>query len=222
MARFFIAKDRGGYVVAETATGRPVPGQTPYPTPEGAEMALRRGTEGSLEGFFDTRTGMVVSAALALLGGRELFLALNTRRANRRALFAAAKERSRLTGKPLIVVGSPTGGIVNRLVGRDYGCGSVCVDLVGCPTCKTAVEAPLETFLPKRGDNSAVIFVSAVLEYVDEVAPVIAELQRVSGGDLFVVTVEPWTLTSLFYPGAKRQFHSAPPKGDFRWQEFGR
>jgi hypothetical protein len=50
-SRFFITKDRGGYVVGDKATGKPVPGQMPYPTPQGAEMALRKGTGRSLGRF---------------------------------------------------------------------------------------------------------------------------------------------------------------------------
>ncbi|MCH7706785.1 MAG: class I SAM-dependent methyltransferase, partial [Chloroflexi bacterium] len=37
------------------------------------------------------------------------------------------------------------------------------------------------------------------------------ELIRVSGGDLFVVGVEPWTLTAWFYPGARRRLYNTPP-----------
>ncbi len=48
------------------------------------------------------------------------------------------------------------------------------------------------------------VFVSCVLEYVQNFPGAVAELQRVSGGHLYVVRVEPWTLTAYFYPGARR------------------
>lgn len=71
-------------------------------------------------------------------------------------------------------------------------------------------------------DNFGVIFVSCVLEYVDDVESCIAELERVSGGsDLFVVTVSPYCLTAWLYgklwkeqndaSQAKQVFDSAPP-----------
>jgi ubiquinone/menaquinone biosynthesis C-methylase UbiE len=53
-------------------------------------------------------------------------------------------------------------------------------------------------------DNSVVVFVSCVLEYVDDVDAAIKELMRISGGHLYVVRVEPWTATAYLYPGAKR------------------
>jgi hypothetical protein len=44
----------------------------------------------------------------------------------------------------------------------------------------------------------------SVLEYVDDYDAALAELQRISGGHLYIVRVEPWTLAAYFYPGAKR------------------
>lgn len=153
------------------------------------------------------------------IGAREVYLALGPRRQRRRDRFNEAQHRAAQTGKQLIVVGDPDGGVVNRFIGRDYDCGTLCIDKVGCLNCDNYVTGRLEDVLPTMETNSAVIYVSAVLEYVDDIDQVLAELQRVSGGDMFVVTVEPWTLTSVFYPGARRWFHEAPPRDPaYRWR----
>jgi hypothetical protein len=155
------------------------------------------------------------------IGAREAYLALGPRRQRRRDVFNLAQHRAAQTGKQLIVVGDPDAGVVNRFIGRDYDCGTLCIDAMGCLKCDNQITGRLEDVLPTMESNSAVIYVSAVLEYVDNIDQVVAELQRVSGGDVFVVTVEPWTLTSFFYPGARRQFHEAPPRNErYRWREL--
>jgi hypothetical protein len=131
-----------------------------------------------------------------------------------------AQKRSSQTGKPLVVIGDPDAGTVNSKIGRDYDCGNFCVDLYGCKACPNQVAADLLAWLKEQPDNSAVLFVSAVLEYIQSMNGIPRELYRVSGGDLFVVTVEPFSYTAFFYQGAKRQFFSAPPHGPFKWQEF--
>ena len=57
------------------------------------------------------------------------------RKLNRRRLFRMAKERSRETGLPLLVIGDPHNGVMSVSTGADYGCGDVCLDLTGCPKC---------------------------------------------------------------------------------------
>ena len=91
--------------------------------------------------------------------------------------------------------------------------------MVGCLECGDYLQGRLEDVLPQLESNSAVVYVSMTLEYVQDLDKVLAELSRVSGGDLFVVTVPPWTLTSLLYPGARRQFLQAPPDDpQFQWR----
>lgn len=151
---------------------------------------------------------------------RELYLSLGPRRQKRRDRFNEAQYRAQQTGKPLVVVGDPDAGIVNRFVGRDYGCATLCIDRHGCLACENQKIGRLEEVLPTMESDSAVVFVSATLEYVDDMDKVAAELYRVSGGDLFVVTVEPWTMTSILYPGGKRQFFEAPPRDPrLRWKD---
>ena len=152
-------------------------------------------------------TGLLGAALLV----REAYIALVPQRQQRRTLYAAAVERARDTGKALLVLGSPTRGIVQRFVGQDYGCGAMCVDEGGCATCETYVRGRIEDVLPQFGDNSAVIFAANVLEYVDDAALVAAHMDRVSGGDVFVATVDPTSLAAWVWPGARRRVMEAPP-----------
>lgn len=152
---------------------------------------------------------------------RETYLALQPRRQRRRDMFNRAKFRQSETGKPLMVVGDPESGFVNRVIGRDYDCGDLCVDVRGCLQCPGYEQGRLEDVLPRLADNSYVIFVTKTLESVDDMETVARELARVSGGDVYAATTEPWTLTSLFWPGARRQFYQAPdggPDSRFRWK----
>ena len=140
---------------------------------------------------------------------REAYLGLGASRQHRRDTFNAAQFRAQQTGKQLVVIGDPDGGI-NSLVGRDFDCGTVCIE----PTTEALAQA-----LPQLEANSSVIFVSRTLEYVDEIEPVLTQLNRIAGTEMFVVTAPPWTLTSLFSPGSKRQFFEAPPEQPgFEWR----
>lgn len=83
-----------------------------------------------------------------------------------------------------------------------YGCGDFTVDLAPS-RCPNSIQADITKKLPFN-DDSVVVVVMCVLEYVSDANAALRELMRISGGNLFVVRVEPWTLTSLLYPGAKR------------------
>lgn len=150
----------------------------------------------------------ILGAALLV---REAWVAMVPQRQLRRSLYAAAVERARDTGKTLLVLGAPNRGIVQRFFGADYGCGAMCVDPSGCSTCETYVRGRLEDVLPQFGDDSAVIFAANVLEYADDAAMVAAQMDRVSGGDLFVATVDPATIAAWIWPGARRRVVEAPP-----------
>jgi len=144
----------------------------------------------------------------------ELRIALGPRRLKRQHIYQQAVAAAARLNKPLMVLGDPDGGIVNRFIGRDYGCGAICTDLRGCDTCPIAIKGRAEDILPKFKNNSHVIYASMVLEYVDDYARVVRELQRVSGGDLFITTVEPNSVTAFLYPGAQRRILNAPPTSE--------
>lgn len=124
------------------------------------------------------------------------------RRAVRGSSYADAELRARMTGKPLVVVGAPDGGVTGG-----YGCGDVTIDLAASSICPRFLSADIGLRLP-FDDDSCVVFVACVLEYVEDYSAALAELQRIAGPDLFIVRVEPWTLTAYLYPGAKRTIPS--------------
>ena len=135
-----------------------------------------------------------VESAAALIRFRE-----------RSSAFRLAVERATALGRPLVVIGDPDAGMHTCLM-RAYGCGDVCVDLHGCPKCPVTVVADI-TQGPTLGiaDDSSVVFVSCVLEYVANLEAALAEISRIAGApdNVFVVTVQPWTLTARLYPGAR-------------------
>ena len=143
---------------------------------------------------------LAVGAALATEAGVAL-----RRFEHRHRGFAAAARRAAELGRPLVVVGDPDAGAHTRLV-RAYKCGDLCIDLQGCPRCQVMQAADLTAGpVPGVADDSAVVFVSCVLEYVSDPEAALRELQRMAGSreNLFIVFVEPWSLTAALYPGAR-------------------
>lgn len=124
------------------------------------------------------------------------------RHRRRTTVYEQAMARAQALGRPLIVVGDPDAGC-HTTFKRAYDCGDVCVDLAGCAACPVDVAADITKPLPFEPD-SAVIYVSCVLEYVDDAPAAVRELVRVAGTqeNLFIVDVDPDSLTALLYPGA--------------------
>lgn len=136
---------------------------------------------------------------------------------DRKCTFERAQRRAASIQRPLVVVGDPDAGAVTRHV-RAYSCGDICVDLEGCPNCPVSMPVDITKGLPGIADNSAVVFVSCVLEYTDDPEAALKEMRRIAGSEenLYVVTVSPHTMTSLLYPGAKWVFE------DGRWRPISR
>lgn len=149
----------------------------------------------------------VRSVARLVLGGvllTEAGMAFHRFEVRRRVFDAAARRAAEL-GRPLIVVGDPDAGMHTRIV-RAYGCGDMCIDKNGCPMCKVMKAADLTTGpIDGIADDSGVVFVSCVLEYVTDPDAALRELRRIAGApeNLFLVFVEPWTLTAALYPNAQ-------------------
>lgn len=123
----------------------------------------------------------------------------------RQELFAAAQQRARALGRQLVVVGDPYGGAHTRLVPA-YGCGDVTIDLSGCPSCPRGIRADITSGpVPGIADDSSVVFVSCVLEYVSDPQAAWREVLRMAGSpeNVFLVRVQPWTATAALYPGAR-------------------
>lgn len=159
------------------------------------------------------------TAAASLLGSIVVAegIAALVRHRTRTRLFSEAEALARRLGKPLVVVGDPDAGAHTALV-RAYGCGDVCVDLNGCPACPVAHRVDLTQSRIPMDDGSAVVFVSCVLEYVNDPAAAWRELLRVAGspGNVLIATVQNWTLTGTLYPGARwhvtRRARNEPPQ----------
>ena len=117
--------------------------------------------------------------------------------------FRTAAERAEALGRRLVVIGDPDAGFHTRLM-RAYGCGDVCVDMNGCPRCPVTVVADISKKIPGVDDDSAVVFIACVLEYVADLNAALAEVLRIAGGhdNTFLVFVQPWPLTARLYPGA--------------------
>ncbi|MDC0719928.1 hypothetical protein [Nannocystis bainbridge] len=118
--------------------------------------------------------------------------------------FKAAAARAAATGRPLVVIGDPDAGLHTRMA-RAYDCGDICVDLTGCPACPVGIAADITKGPIDLASDSAVVYVSCVLEYVDDVGAAVQEIRRIAGSpeNVFIVTVHPWSLTSRLYPGAQ-------------------
>lgn len=146
------------------------------------------------------------------------------RKYNRRTMFAMAQRRAKETRKPLLVIGDPYNGFSNMITGADYEHGDICLDISGCPNAPDGVQiikGRVEEEIPKMKDDGYVVFISCTLEYVKDFdKTVVDHLFRISGGDIFMVRVEPYSFTSRFYfgrfftnekHGAQRYFTKYPP-----------
>ena len=142
--------------------------------------------------------------ALALLLGAEL-IGAHQRFANRQDIFALAQRRAVALGRPLVVIGDPHGGAHTRLIPA-YGCGDLTIDLSGCPSCPNGVMADITAGpVSAVANDSSVVYVSCVLEYVSDPDAAWREILRMAGSpdNVFVVGVQPWTATAALYPGAQ-------------------
>ena len=132
------------------------------------------------------------------------------RKIKRKEYYNIAETLSKKTGKPLIVIGDPKAG---WHLGTHYKCGDLCIDLVGCKTCPMQVAGKAHNILKQFGSNTAVIFSSCVLEYVDpsDIDITLNEIYRVSGGDFINVGVEPYSLLNYHFYGTQRTIINSPP-----------
>jgi hypothetical protein len=122
------------------------------------------------------------------------------RKIKRRILFKRAEQRAKETGKKLLVVGDPYNGLASKTTGSDYTCGDVCIDLTGCPLCPVSLKGKLEDKIKDVNLDEYVIYISCVLEYVDDLDTINSYLNKMNPKDLFVVNVEWYSLMAYFYP----------------------
>lgn len=157
----------------------------------------------------------LVIAGLGLYAAREASIAFGTRRNERKVKYVQAVALARRLRVPLLVVGDPDAGFITKHFGRDYGCGDICVDLTGCPSCPSGrtIRGRLEDVLPKIAPRSVVVFESLTLEYVDDLPKVVRELERITvPGGLFTVRIEPGSSTHwLHVPNTRWNILSERP-----------
>ncbi len=147
--------------------------------------------------------------ALLLGLSYEAFIQLVYRKQKRRDVFNLALQKQAATNKKLVVVGNPKGDMFSRILGADFDCGDICISANGCPSCSTVLTDGVVPSLKTLSGGSYVVFVNTgVLESEPDMPAALAELQRVSGGDLFIAHKEPFTFSGLI---AKRLVLTAPP-----------
>lgn len=140
----------------------------------------------------------VVSFAVICIVLYELLSVYVFRAFRRRQIFNLATQKAIELGLPLVVIGDPATD--NYSLSRyDYGCGDLCVDIAGCPKCHNSITHDINKPFNNISDNSCVVFISCTLEYVNNIGAVVAELNRISGNNLYVVNIEPFTIKSLFF-----------------------
>jgi SAM-dependent methyltransferase len=151
------------------------------------------------------------------------------RLATRRGMHQRARDLADVLDRPLIVVGARSGGGGGlRTTGNlsQYSCGDVCgcVDLAGCTDCKSVGrDVCVYGSIPVE-DDSSVVFVSHVLEYVDDPDRAWAEITRVAGSPerVYVSRNQPWATWTRVATGARWMIDNAPPSGEFKYHAVTR
>ena len=115
----------------------------------------------------------------------------------REQTFQEASAHAKRLGLPLVVVGAPDRGF------KTNQCGDVTIDIAPSSSCPNFIQTDITKRIPLP-DDSAVVFVSYVLEYVSDLDAAVRELKRVGGDRVYNLRVQPWTATAYFFQGAKR------------------
>ncbi len=152
----------------------------------------------------------VVGGVAGLVLGREAWCAL-THHGMRARLYRQAAQRAAELQKPLFVVGNPSSGLGAMLLGPPHEDGSLLISEAPKPGAQAQLVGPLLAVLRRLPDKAAVVFVTEGLENVPDLPGVLFELDRVSGGELFVAHRNPATIASLLFD--HHRIYSAPPEG---------
>lgn len=151
------------------------------------------------------------------------------RQKDRQIIFKQAQLRAKELKKPLLVYGDPYYGKGSRFFNmfmNSYECGDETVDLTGSPTCKNGIKSDMLKHLKTKQSNSQVIFVSCVLEYLDDIEEVIKEMGRVAGSvdNIFIVTVSEYTIAAYLYQednySAKNLIYAPPNFKDLTYKKL--
>jgi hypothetical protein len=81
-------------------------------------------------------------------------------------VYRLALNRAKKLNKKLLVIGDPEAGIINKIFGRVYHCGDLCLDLNGCH-CKNSIKFDLN-YIENLNINlkDYIVFESCVFEFV--------------------------------------------------------
>ncbi|MEZ4437085.1 MAG: hypothetical protein R3F65_32210 [bacterium] len=123
----------------------------------------------------------------------------------RRRLFAAAMERARATRRRLVVALPEREGATTRAM-RLYEMGGHFAEVLHSGRVPIVRPGELERGPVARvASDSAVVYAACVLEYVGDLPAAMSEILRMAGAvdNVFVVTVQPWTLTAALHPRAR-------------------
>lgn len=107
--------------------------------------------------------------------------------------YRQALKKAKKLNKKLLVVGCPWSGGISGKIGllfKLYECGDLLIDIKPKSKCINHIQSDLKTFLVQQQNDSFVIFVSVVLEYIEDIDETIIELDRVSGNCLYVVPID--------------------------------
>lgn len=174
--------------------------------------------------------GLIV---LALLITNEICQSFY-RNYRRGLLYKLAYARALNQNRPLIVIGDPHNGVGSWVHGPAYGAGSLVIDISGCLSNEcNVIKQDIISGLAEFESNSCVIFVSCVLEYLEDshIERALSEINRVAGSfnNIFVVTVGSASLSAYYYQSSnggahtdmsRRVFATAPPHGEFAYRNF--
>ena len=129
------------------------------------------------------------------------------RNIKKKILYKKAVRYSTENKKKLVVLGAPTlglseGGVVSymtqKTIGNVYGCGDICVDLLGCGSCRESYSGDILDFLKGQDDNSCVLFSTGVLEFTENYSEIEKHINRTCVEN-FTDFYSPWNITWFSY-----------------------
>ena len=123
------------------------------------------------------------------------------------------------TGKPLAVLGAPAGRAMSKMLGGDHECADLCIDPKGCEGCDNVMVAEYADALTQMAAGSHVLYVdTGVFERAQFPDDFASELQRVSGGDLFMAPLGQWSLFAYLPPNKQRVSSAPPAQAQLAWR----
>jgi hypothetical protein len=123
---------------------------------------------------------------------------------HRRRLFHTATEHARAVGRPCVVVLPDEESLASRAL-RVFEYGRHYARIIAARSPAVVRARELQRPVTRIADGSAVVYAACVLEYVADVAAAMDEIMRMAGDPehVFLVTVQPWTLTAALHPRAR-------------------